>query len=108
MKLSAAVLVVLVLTLGLVACKGETKPATNITSTSARLNLTGEADNGPAYSYFEYWQTATPGIKYTTPTRNWPAGAKGDFPETVGRGSGRAPLTASGHAGTMWARELRA
>ena len=64
---------------GLLGCKGATLPATNISSTGAKLNLHGEADNGPAFSYFEYWQTAVPSLKSTTTVRNWPAGAQGDF-----------------------------
>ena len=65
--------------LGLLGCKGATLPATNISSTGAKLNLHGEADNGTAFSYFEYWQTAVPSLKSTTTVRNWPAGAQGDF-----------------------------
>jgi dipeptidyl aminopeptidase/acylaminoacyl peptidase len=64
---------------GLVACKGVTLPATNVSSTGAKLNMHGEADKGPAFSYFEYWQTAVPSLKSKTVVRNWPAGAQGDF-----------------------------
>jgi hypothetical protein len=43
---------------------------------SAQLNGHGKANNGPAYSYFEYWKTADPANKLKTGTRNWPAGAE--------------------------------
>ena len=74
---------VCVAALGLLGCKGATLPATNINSTGAKLNLHGEADNGTAFSYFEYWQTAVPSLKSTTTVRNWPAGAASDFGESV-------------------------
>jgi tripartite motif-containing protein 71 len=83
MKRAQIVLAALALSLGLAACEGDTDPATNITNLSARLNFTGHANSGPAYSYFEYWRTSTPATKFTTPTRNWPGGAQGTFGETV-------------------------
>jgi tripartite motif-containing protein 71 len=78
-------IVVAVLTLGLcvAACEGDTDPATNVTNLSARLNFTGHANSGPAFSYFEYWKTSTSGTKFRTPTRSWPAGAQGSFGERV-------------------------
>ena len=81
------------LALGLVACQGQTAPATNIRATSAIVNLTGSADDGPAYSYFEYWKTATPATKLKTPTRNWQAGDEGTFGERVGGLSRDTPYT---------------
>jgi hypothetical protein len=83
MKRIAIVLAALALGLGLAACEGDTDPATNITNLSARLNFTGHANSGPAYSYFEYWKTSTPGTKFRTQTRSWPGGAQGTFGETV-------------------------
>jgi len=80
---AALILTVVALTLGLAACRGETDPASQITSSSARLNAHGSSDNGPAYSYFEYWKTATPAAKSTTPTRNWGANATAPFSEDV-------------------------
>src|SRR5918992_2583543 len=77
-------------TLTLGACVGDTDPATRISTLSARLNLTGHADNGPAYSYFEYWKTSTPETKFTTELRTWAAGAQGSFGETV---TGLTPAT---------------
>jgi dipeptidyl aminopeptidase/acylaminoacyl peptidase len=68
---------------GVLGCKGATLPATNISSTGAKLSLHGEADNGTAFSYFEYWQTAVPSLKSNTTVRNWPAGAVSDFGESV-------------------------
>ena len=69
--------------LGLTACQGRTEPATDITATAATLRFTGTADDGPAYSYFEYWKTARPESKSRTRTRNWNGGASGTFPERV-------------------------
>jgi DNA-binding beta-propeller fold protein YncE len=76
--------------LGLVGCTGATDPASNVTNLSAKLNFHGTADNGPAYTYFEYWKTSTPNAKHTTPTVNWPAGASGSFGQTV---TGLSPNT---------------
>src|SRR6188472_1755939 len=74
----------------LAGCTGNTDPATNVTNLSAKLNFHGTADNGPAYTYFEYWKTSTPNDKQTTPTVNWPAGASGSFGQTV---TGLSPST---------------
>ncbi|MGA8804582.1 MAG: hypothetical protein WB866_07825, partial [Solirubrobacterales bacterium] len=41
------------------------------------------ANNGPASTYFEYWKSADPANKLTTPVRNWPAGASAPFGELV-------------------------
>ena len=83
MKRLATTVALVGMALGLVACEGQTAPATSIRATSATINLTGSANNGPAYSYFEYWKTATPAAKVKTPTRSWPAGAEGTFGERV-------------------------
>ncbi|MGC1813244.1 MAG: hypothetical protein WA696_03775 [Solirubrobacterales bacterium] len=50
---------------------------------SAQLNFHGTANNGPASTYFEYWKSADPANKLTTPVRNWPAGASAPFGELV-------------------------
>jgi hypothetical protein len=62
-------------------CAGNTDEATNVGAHSAQLNGHGTANSGPAYSYFEYWKTASPADKLKTPTRNWPAGAQGSISE---------------------------
>ncbi len=62
-------------------CAGNTDEATNVGAHSAQLNGHGQANSGPAFSYFEYWKTANPANKLKTPTRNWPAGAQGSISE---------------------------
>jgi sugar lactone lactonase YvrE len=69
--------------LALAGCTGATDPATGVTNLSAVLHFHGTANNGPAYTYFEYWKTATPNDKRTTPTVNWPSGASGNYPQLV-------------------------
>jgi hypothetical protein len=78
--------------LALTGCYGNTTPATNLKPDGATLNAKGTADNGPAFSYFEYWKAATPNDKTRTPTRQWPAGASGPFSESIGADRGQAPL----------------
>jgi hypothetical protein len=81
---------------GLAGCYGSTEPATNVTYDSAQLNARGTADNGPAYSYFEYGPTDVSPQAFRTATRSWPAGASGAFSEKVGGPtSGPGPLYAS-------------
>ena len=65
-----------------VGCVGDTDQATNVGAHSAQLNGHGKANNGPAFSYFEYWKAGDPpASKLKTPTRNWPAGAEGPISE---------------------------
>jgi hemolysin type calcium-binding protein len=64
-------------------CSGDTDPATNVGAHSAQLNFHGNANTGPAYSYFEYWESARPANKLKTQTRSWPAGASAPFGEQV-------------------------
>jgi hypothetical protein len=78
--------------LALTGCYGNTTPATNLKPDGATLNAKGTANNGPAFSYFEYWKAATPNDKTRTPTRHWPAGASGPFSESIGGGVSPAPL----------------
>jgi hypothetical protein len=78
--------------LALTGCYGNTTPATNLIPDGATLNAKGTANNGPAFSYFEYWKAATPNDKTRTPTRQWPAGASGPFSERIGPERGQAPL----------------
>ena len=78
------------------ACSGSTEPATKGTFDSAQLNARGTADNGPAYSYFEYGPTDVSPQAFHTQTRSWPAGASGAFSEQIGGAvSGPGPLYAS-------------
>jgi hypothetical protein len=82
-KPSLLLLLSLAAVLGLVGCYGSTEPATNIKVDGATLNAHGTANNGPAYSYFEYWQSGNPGSKVTTERIDWPAGANGAFTGTA-------------------------
>jgi DNA-binding beta-propeller fold protein YncE len=90
MKRLLGALVIAGSALAMGGCTGDTDPASNVTNLSAKLNFHGKADNGPAYTYFEYWKTSTPNDKQTTPTVNWPAGASGSFGQTV---TGLSPNT---------------
>lgn len=79
-------LVGVVVALLLAGCYGSTEPASEVGSTSVRLNAQGTANDGPAYSFFELVSfsdgtTSSPGP--TTPRRDWPAGASGRFSEFV-------------------------
>lgn len=68
--------------LALASCSGETRPATEVTNQSARLNAYGTADNGPAFSYFRLESAASgPGGYFAE--RSWPAGASGPLSERV-------------------------
>jgi type II secretory pathway pseudopilin PulG len=62
-------------------CYGSTEPATNVSFDGAQLNARGTANNGAAYSYFEYWPTGNAQAKRTTVTRHWPSGASAPFSE---------------------------
>ena len=64
---------------GLGGCYGSTEPATDVSETRATLHAQGHANNGDAYSLFEYWRTAQPGIKFSIGRWHWPAGAKSTF-----------------------------
>jgi hypothetical protein len=64
-------------------CRGQTDPATDVTWDSATLNASGTANNGPAFSYFEYWPTADSSNRVQTSTRHWKAGTSGPFRELV-------------------------
>lgn len=80
---SAAVLVGLMSVLTLSACFGSTEPATDVKYYSATLNARGTANNGPATSYFEYWQDGFPRrVAYAGET-TWPSGASGPFSATT-------------------------
>jgi hypothetical protein len=81
----AATLVVLGVGVALAGCYASTEPASNITVNEAVLNARGTANEGAAYSYFEYWPTAKPSDKRTTGQRQWPAGASGPFSDSVHR-----------------------
>jgi hypothetical protein len=62
-------------------CYGDTDAPTEVGAHAATLNAHGKANNGPAYTYFEYWKSANPANKLKTQTRTWPAGAEGAFKE---------------------------
>jgi hypothetical protein len=72
--------------LALSACYGSTEPATDIGEDRATLRGQGTANDGPAFSYFEYWADGDPLPGHPRPrtqTRSWPAGAKGPIAEGV-------------------------
>jgi hypothetical protein len=71
------------LILGLAGCYGSTEKATNVTTESAVLNAQGTTNAGPAESWFEYWATATPQDRATTPKQEWPGGISGPFSRGV-------------------------
>ena len=77
----------------LAACSGSTEPATDVTSGGATLNARGTADNGPAFSFFEYGPSGVSGAQRQTTRRSWPANVSGPIREAV------APL----YAGTTYA-----
>jgi phosphodiesterase/alkaline phosphatase D-like protein len=52
-------LVVGVVALGLAGCVGNTDPATNVTTVSAKLNAHGRTNNGPAVWWWEYATNAS-------------------------------------------------
>lgn len=64
-------------------CTGSTEPATDLRANGATLQARGTADNGPAYSFFEYWQTSAPGARTTTERRSWPANVSGPVSERI-------------------------
>ena len=43
----------------------------------------GTAEEDSARSWFEYWRTAAPNLRFTTAERNWPAGVSGPFSQSV-------------------------
>ena len=67
----------------LAGCSGSTEPASDVGPDSATLNARGTADNGNAYSYFEYQLNGRVGGPRTTPLRPWPAGSSGPISEKV-------------------------
>jgi hypothetical protein len=72
--------------LALSGCYGSTEPATDIGEDRATLRGQGTANDGPAFSYFEYWAEGDPlpgHARQRTPTRSWPAGAQGPIAERV-------------------------
>ena len=77
MSLGAALASVVVLA----GCYGSTEPATDVGPHTAKLHGRGTANDGPAYSYFEYGRILEPTA--TTPRREWPAGASGPLFETL-------------------------
>jgi hypothetical protein len=78
-----AVLVTVVAVVGLTSCYGTTEKATNVEFESATLNAHGTSNSGPAQSHFEYWPTADPANKSTTPTLSWPANISGPVIQSV-------------------------
>jgi hypothetical protein len=82
--------VALLAAIALAGCYGETDLATNIDENAATLNSRGTTNNGPANAFFEYWKTATPGTKLTTPAKAIPGGVSGPFSQRV---SGLDPHT---------------
>jgi hypothetical protein len=68
----------LVAALPLAGCYASTEPATKVGGESATLNARGTANNGPANSWFEYWQTGTSNTRLSDPL-HFPAGASGGF-----------------------------
>lgn len=73
----------LAVSLILTGCTGSTEPATDLRPNGATLQAKGTADNGRAYSYFEYWRTADPSTRTTTERRSWPANVSGPVSEKV-------------------------
>jgi hypothetical protein len=65
----------------LAGCYGSTEPASDVGPHTAKLHARGTANDGPAYSYFEYGPILGP--TSTTPRRQWPAGASGPFSEAL-------------------------
>lgn len=78
----AIAIVVLALS-ALSGCYGQTDYASLVGQSSATLNGRGTADDGAAAVYFEYWRTADPASKSTTPPKNVPDGAAGPFSQRV-------------------------
>jgi hypothetical protein len=80
-----ATLLVLGVGVVLAGCYASTEPATKITVNDAVLNARGTANEGAAYSYFEYWPTARPSDKRRTTSgqQEWPAGASGPFSDSA-------------------------
>ena len=70
--------------LALAACTGSTEPATDVTPSSATLKARGTADNGRAFSFFEFGPSGVTAAQRQTDRRSWPAGASGTFTEVVG------------------------
>jgi hypothetical protein len=69
--------------IGFGGCYASTEPATDVGETTATLRAQGHANNGAAYSFFEYWQDSNPSLKHRTSERQWPAGAKSAFSTPV-------------------------
>lgn len=82
--------------LALAGCYGQTNQATHLTPNGAWLEAAGTANNGPAYTYFEYWKTSDPSQKTQTVTRNWPATASHAFHEEVPMTPSSDPTLAQG------------
>jgi hypothetical protein len=69
-------LVVLLVAAALTGCYAETRPATDVTATSAKLHARGHTDSTPAQVYFEYATSAQAlgtSAAFTTPRRSVPA-----------------------------------
>ncbi len=60
-------------------CYGSTGFVSELGATSATLNGRGTTNNGPADVSFEYWKTATPGAKQSTPAKRIPGDVTGPF-----------------------------
>jgi hypothetical protein len=71
-------------TAALTACSGSTEPASDVTFSGATLNARGTANNGPAYSFFEFWVSGFPTKLRQSDYSHWPAGASGPFSAKVG------------------------
>ncbi|MBN1528287.1 MAG: hypothetical protein JW895_04465 [Thermoleophilaceae bacterium] len=64
-------------------CYGSTEYVTQLLNTSATLNGRGTTNDGPADVYFEYWPTATPAARSTTPAKRIPGGVTGPLSAPV-------------------------
>jgi hypothetical protein len=80
----SAIAVALLTAFAVAGCYGSTEPATNVESTRATLHARGTANNGSAYSVFQYWITGLPELARFSPPLHWPAGASGPISQTVG------------------------
>jgi hypothetical protein len=67
----------------LAGCYGSTERATDVGLSAVTLHGKGTANNGPVQTFFEYWPTAEPSNKETTPPQPWPSGASGPFSQSV-------------------------
>ncbi|MBN1528893.1 MAG: hypothetical protein JW895_07510 [Thermoleophilaceae bacterium] len=64
-------------------CYGSTEPASDVGPERATFNGRGTANDGPASTVFEYWQTESDADHRFTPPLRWPADASGPFSQAV-------------------------